>query len=188
MSYSREAENHVHRVSLKLKGVRRLQVCLPPSPELAGQLAAFAGVWDKALAQLRGHGLEKLAHGVDVVFTSRRGYYARFWRGHTLCVNLRDLLGQGAQAPGIVIHELGHRVWFHVATQKTRARWAADHHARHKLDRQGASFVSTYAKTNALEDHAEAFRARLDGTLTGHAQTRYERLGPRTRVIQQRLR
>ena len=188
-SYSREAEQHVHRVpSLKLPGARRIQVCLVRSPELPGQLARFAQIWDQAMAQLRGHRLSRLGRGIDVVFTARRGYYARFWRGHTLCINLRDLLAQGDKAPGIIIHELGHRVWFHVATQKTRARWAADHHARRKIDPRGASFVSPYARTNALEDHAESFRARLDGTLTGHAKTRYERLGPLTRTIRQRLR
>ena len=187
-SYTREAAQHVHyRHSLKLRGARRIQVCLPPSKHLAGQLAAFAKIWDQAMGQLQSHGLAKLGRGIDVVFTARRGYYARFWRGNILCINLPDLLGQGSKAPGIILHELGHRVWFHVAGQKTRARWAADHHARRKIDPRGGSFVSPYARTNALEDHAEAFRARVEGSLTGHAQTRYERFGPLTRTIQQRL-
>ena len=189
MGYSREAEKHVHRVPhYKLEGARRIQVCMPASPELAGQLDQFAQVWAQAMARLRGHRLSRLGRGVDIVFTTRRDYYARFWRGHTLCVNLRDLLTQGSKAPGIILHELGHRVWFHVATTKTRARWAADHHERAKIDPRGGSFVSSYAKKNALEDHAEAFRERVEGGLTGHAKTRYERLGPLTHTIRQRLR
>ncbi len=32
---------------------------------------------------------------------------------------LPDLLAQGKKAPGIVVHELGHRVWFHIAGQKS---------------------------------------------------------------------
>lgn len=188
-SYTREAEQHVHRVpGFRLQGARRIQVCVVDYPELRSDLQRFARVWDQAIGQLRQRNLQRLARGVDIVFTSRRGYYARFWRGNILCVNLRDLLSQGDRAPGIIIHELGHRVWFHIATQRTRARWAADHHQRSKIDRRGASFVSQYAKTNALEDHAEAFRARVEGKLQGHAQTRYERLGPLTRTIQQRLR
>ena len=190
MSYSRDAAKHIHRPpnGFRLVGARRVQICLPYSTELAGQLAAFVQIWDKAMAQLRGHKLSRLGRGVDVVFTERRGYYARFWRGHTLCINLPDLLKQGKDAPGIIIHELGHRVWFHIARQKTRARWAADHHARRKIDPRGDSFVSPYARTNALEDHAEAFRERLAGNLTGHAKTRYERIGPLTRTIRQRMR
>lgn len=188
MSYSREASQHVHRVpSYRLSHVRRVQVCIARYPEMARDLVAFRRIWNAALVQLRTRRLSRLATGVDIVFTSRRDYYARFWRGHTLCINLRDLIGQ-RDAPGIVVHELGHRVWFHVARQRTRARWAADHHERLKIDRQGASFVSAYAKKNALEDHAEAFRARVAGKLTGHAQTRYERLGPLTRTIRRRLR
>ena len=179
---------HVHRVpNYHLAGVKKIQVCMPPAPELAGQLAAFARIWDQAVAKLRAHGLGRLAEGVNIVFSLRRGYYARFWRDNVLCINLRDLLSQGNRAVGIILHELGHRVWFRVAHQKTRARWAADHRARRKLDRYGASFVSAYAKTNVLEDHAEGFRARVEGTLTGAAKERYERFGPRTRVIQQRL-
>jgi len=188
VSYTREAEKHVHRVPhYRLRGAKRIQVCIVNYPGLAEDLAAFAKIWDKAMALLAARNLTKLADGVDVVFTSRRGYYARFWRGNTLCIALKDLIGQRDRAPGIIVHELGHRVWFHIATQKTRARWAADHHHRTKIDRLGGSFVSSYAKKSALEDHAEAFRARVEGQLKGHALTRYERLGPLTRTIQQRL-
>lgn len=185
--YQRECAQHVHTIPrYRLEGVRKIQICLPPSPELGAQLRQFARVWHAAVAQLRRRGLEKLAYGVSIAMTSRRGYYARFWRDNILCVNLRDFLGQ-KDAIGILIHELGHRVWFRVARQRTRARWAADHHQRLKIDRNAGSFVSQYAKTNALEDHAEAFRERVQGGLTGHAKTRYERLGPVTRTIRGRL-
>jgi hypothetical protein len=189
VSYSREATQHVHyRHGLKLAHIRRIQVCIPPSPELAGQLTAFARTWDRAIRMLHARRLSRLARNVDIVLTSRRDYYARFWKGHILCINLRDLLAKGeVEGANIILHELGHRVWFHVARKKTRMRWAADHHQRLKLDRHGESFVSQYAKRNVLEDHAEAFSARVQGTLHGHARTRYERIGPLTRTIRRRL-
>ena len=194
MSYTHDAQRHVHKISrYSLIGVRRVQVCLPQSDDLRPNLERFAGIWNKTVAQLRKRGLGKLAEGISVAFTSRRGYYARFWHDNILCVNLKDFLAQGNQAPGILLHELGHRVWFGLMSQKTRARWSADHHARRKMERQkwwrrqSGSFVSSYAKTDALEDHAEAFKARVEGTLTGHARTRYERIAPKTRAIQQRL-
>ena len=171
----------------RLSGVKKIQICLVDSPELRPRLQRFAAVWNQTVAQLRARGLGKLTEGVSVAFTSRRGYYARFWRDNILCVNLKDFLGQGSRAPGILLHELGHRVWFGLMSKRTRARWAADHHARRKMASRSGSFVSKYAKTDALEDHAEAFKARVEGTLTGHAKTRYERIAPKTRAIQQRL-
>ena len=192
-SYSHEAQRHVHKVPwYHLRGVRRIQVCLPPSDDLKSQLQRFKRIWDQTVSQLQARGLGKLVHGVSVAFTSRRGYYARFWHDNILCVNLKDFLGQGSKGPGILLHELGHRVWFGLMSQKTRARWSADHHARRRMERglfrrKSGSFVSSYAKTDALEDHAEAFKARVEGTLSGHAKTRYERIAPKTRAIQQRL-
>jgi hypothetical protein len=187
-SYSREAERHVHRVpSLKLPGVAKIQVCLPWQRDLVGMLDRFARIWSIVITKLHGRRLSRLTKNVIIVFTERRGYYARFWKGNILCINLRDLLGQGDKAPGIIIHELGHRIWFHIAKTRTRARWAADHSARKKLDSEGASFVSSYAQRNALEDHAEGFRARVEGTLKTRARQRYERLGPTTRTIRARF-
>ncbi len=187
-TYTREAERHVHRIpSYRLPMVQRIQVCMPPSSDLPQLLDRFARIWNIVIAKMHGRRMSRLARNVIIVFTERRGYYARFWKGNILCINLRDLLGQGDKAPGTLIHELGHRVWFHVAHTRTRARWAADHHARKKLDSQGASFVSSYAQRNALEDHAEAFRARVEGTLKTRARERYERLGPTTRVIRARF-
>ncbi len=182
-----DESRHLHKPprGYALPLVDRVQLCLPYSPDLAKQLDAFARVWGQTVAVLRHKGLTKLAQGVSIVLTERRGYYARFWRGHILVVNLKDFLGQGSKAPGILLHELGHRVWFHTMRQKTRARWAADHHVRLK-HAMSASFVSSYAKRNTLEDHAEAFRARMEGQLSGDAKARYERLGPLTRTIRAR--
>lgn len=181
-----DESRHVHHIpSLRLPAVERVQVCMPPSPELGRQIRQFAHVWGQTLAILKRKGLTKLAQGVSIVLTERRGYYARFWRGHILVVNLKDFLAKGKEGPGILLHELGHRVWFHTMRQQTRARWAADHHVRLK-NSMSASFVSSYAKRNALEDHAEAFRARMEGQLSGDARARYERLGPTTRIIRGR--
>lgn len=186
---SGEEARHVHKVSrFALIGVRKVQVCLPNDSSLRTDLDRFKHVWDQSVNLLRQRGLERLSQGIYIVFTERRGFYARFWKDNILVVNLRDFLAQGSRAPGILLHELGHRVWFRVATVKTRARWAADHHQRLRMSSHGDSFVSSYAKRNALEDHAEAFRCRVEGGLKGHALTRYERMGPLTRTIRKRLR
>jgi hypothetical protein len=187
---TREERTHIHVVpGYTLPGVKRAQVCMPNDPQLRRDLESFKRVWIETRRVLASRNLECLADGIYIVFTGRRGYYARFWRGNIMIVNLRDFLAQGRRARGILIHELGHRVWFHVAQQKTRARWAADHHFRMKNGgAKHGSFVSEYAKRNALEDHAETFRERVEGTLRTRARTRYERLGPVTRTIRQRMR
>jgi hypothetical protein len=151
------------------------------------QVREFIRIWRRARAVLAAKGLGNVAQCIDVVLTTKRGYYARYWQDGILCINLRDFLNE-RDPVGTLVHELGHRVWFRAMRKQTRMRWALDHNARMagKLTRSG-NFPSEYAKEAPIEDHAENFRMHVQGRLKGAARARYARLGPDTRKIRARL-
>jgi hypothetical protein len=169
---------------LKLPGVRRIQICdVTQSPQLRKDLLTFAHAWIRARAMLRQRGLEQLTEGVDIVMVGRRGYYARFWHDDILCVSLRAMVDHNPVE--ILLHELGHRVWFKTMGRRSRTLWAEDHQKRL---RERRPLPSKYARESTLEDYAESFRMQVQGKLRGGPLVRHARLGPDYRKIQHRLR
>jgi hypothetical protein len=174
---------------VKLPGVKRFRVCLPrgsayaSSPRLRRDIATFARAWQEARAILARKGLSRLADGVNIAVTQGVHYYARQWKDDILCINLAAFVRQRDQA-GILIHELGHRVYFRAMTTREQAAWHRDHLARRSAR---ADSPTPYAAKDPLEDHAEVFRLRMQGRLHGAHLVRYVRLGPRTRVVRRRL-
>lgn len=166
---------------LRLPGVVRIVYCsgARPDPE---KLRQFARAWAAMRATLARKNLKTVPRGITLVFTDAQKFYARYWSDDVLCVNLETTLKK--DPAGILVHELGHRVWFQGMTQRTRGAWGEDHAQKKNA---GGAFATGYAKESAIEDHAEHFRLDMQGKLTGAARVRYLRLGPNYKTVRARL-
>ena len=169
---------------LRLPGLRKVAVCLPDNAVTRRQLAGFAKAWMATREVLHQKGLGRLMDGrtIDVAVVRGQNFYARMYSDDVLCVSMPDFLQM--DPVGTLVHELGHRVWFQVMRRRSRMAWASDHY-RHK--QAHGKFPASYAKTAAIEDHAEHFRLAVGDKLHGVPRVRYARLGPDHRTIRERL-
>jgi len=153
-------------------GAKSVRVGMPDSDarRLRGEIQIAATAWTVARARLRSRGWKSGAEGVEIILVAdRTDYTARFWDDDRLFIHVEKLAMHGRSrldglsATAVIVHELGHRVWFQCLNEANRHAWA-----RHwkELKRGGrvhgstsGRFVSTYAKTDPMEDFAECFRA-----------------------------
>jgi len=115
--------------------------------------------------------------GVEVIlveYTGRESYTARCWDDDRIFINVPRLAEQ-AKPARVLVHEYGHRVWFHCLSHSQRSVWLSTYaHAK-----KNGQLISSYSSTAATEDFAEVFATRVmcgKNRLPPPSRARWDRL------------
>jgi predicted SprT family Zn-dependent metalloprotease len=131
----------------------------------------FIDDWNTAYYMTDKAGWKGLMDHPVIVFRDGVKYLATYWEDDKVYINLDKVLDIHEDFVRVIVHEMGHRIWFRRLSRKQKRQWIDSWERM-----QETQYVTAYASTSPVEDFAEVFQEIICGKLDSFNRRRWNAL------------